>query len=49
MTDIGVCILVVGALLLAHVVWDDLKHRRERLLAAKRAARSAGGFSWPPR
>jgi hypothetical protein len=48
MTHIASSILVVGALLLAHVVWDDLKHRRERLLAAKRAARSAGGFSRPP-
>ncbi len=49
MTHIAYSILVVGLLLLAHVAWDDLKHRRERLLAAKRAARSAGGFSLPPR
>jgi hypothetical protein len=49
MTHIASSILVVGLLLLAHVIWHDVKHRREGLLAAKRAARSAGGFSLPPR
>jgi hypothetical protein len=49
MTHIASSILVVGVLLLAYVAWDDLKHRRARHLATKRAGKPAGGFSLPLR
>jgi len=49
MTHIASSILVVGLLLLAYVAWDDLKHRRARIPATKRAGRSGSGFPLPPR
>jgi len=49
MTHIASSILVVGLLLLAYVAWDDLKHRRARLLATKRAGKSGSALPLPPR
>lgn len=37
MSPIASAIVVVGLLLLARIAWDDIKDRRARLVAARRA------------